>query len=140
MTEKELRNLYQTACDGKGYIGNEGQFKVWKQTLGWCEERDLAKALVAYFQDNTGFPMPAELKTLAESARRARITAASAIKELVRWRCPDCGIYRSGFLEPADHEPRICHGIAREGGNCGGLMEEIHRKDADAETRYSRTA
>ena len=131
MTEKELRNLYQTACDGKGYIGNEGQFKVWKQTLGWCEERDLAKALVAYFESNTAFPMPAELKTLAESARRARMTAASVSKELAHWHCAECGVYQGGHILASDHEPRVCRGVPREGsGICGAIMDEVKRERA----------
>ena len=139
MTTAQLKKLYQTACDGKGFEGNAGQFKVWQQTLGWCEETDLAQALVWYFQENTSFPMPADLKPLSERARRARTSSNTGPKDEVRWQCPDCGVIMTGFIDRADNRTRICRATPRNGpqhdaaGNsipCGAAMNEIQRDKA----------
>lgn len=137
MTTKELEKIYKLACDGKGYEPNDGQFKIWKQTLGWSEECDLSQALTWWFADNTDFPMPALLKPLLEKARLARVARATGQKDLVRWHCPDCGIYRSGFISPNDQFSRRCEGVPkdkrtdtnREGRRiCGALMIEVYRE------------
>jgi hypothetical protein len=132
MTDKELKDLYVTACSGKGFEPSDGQFKLWKQTLGWCEQSDLAKALVEYFSTNTAFPMPAELKALSEQARRIRVTQAARKTVLVRWQCPDCKVTMCGWIPPEDRDPRACRGVAREGGraNCGAIMNEVYREGA----------
>lgn len=136
MTTKELEGIYATACAAKGYTPNDGQFKIWKQTLGWCERKDLEAALVEFFTNNTGFPMPAELKTLSESARRQRVSKLEQKTELVMWRCPECGIGCSGFPPVGDTTPRTCRGLPRTGpsqdehGNriyCGAILEEKYR-------------
>ena len=142
MTDTQLKELYRTACHGKGFEPNDGQFKVWKQTLGWCEEADLAQALVWYFSDNAAFPMPAELKTLSERARRERVSRAAQKTELVGWFCPECGVHLSGFLDPSDHAPRACKGVPRTGPTgevCGAIMVEMYRCAAsDAIAGYQR--
>jgi DNA-directed RNA polymerase subunit RPC12/RpoP len=58
---------------------------------------------------------------------------------LVHYRCPDCGVYRSGWIPPDDHAPRRCNGIPRDRRTdnnpdgvrvCGALMDEVHREAA----------
>ena len=137
MKDSELRQLYQTACHGKGYEPNDGQFKLWKQTLGWCEERDLAQALVWYFEANSGFPMPADLKPLAERARRTRTLEAAAPKDVVIWQCPDCGVTMTGFVGEGESIERRCAGAYRKRGEmprslpkgqvCGARMQVCAR-------------
>jgi hypothetical protein len=109
VTEKQLRTIYQTACDGKSFEPNEGQFKVWKQVLGWAEEKDLARALIFWFTDQTGFPMPADLKPLIEQARRERIAKASTPQVQKVWECLDCHTTVSSFDE--NWIPTMCKGI-----------------------------
>jgi hypothetical protein len=135
MTDKELRDVYANACSAKGFEPNSGQFKVWKLTLGWCEECDLAQAVTWYYMTNTAFPMPAELKPLAERSRQQRLARAQSPKQLVRWECPECGIYASAYIDPQDYNPRICQGIPREATKgermiCGAVMVEVHREAA----------
>jgi hypothetical protein len=148
MTEGELKHLYRTACAGKNYEPTDGQFKIWKQTLGWCEEVDLSQALVWYFQDNTGFPMPAELKTLSETARRQRVSRIAVVKDEVRWRCPDCGVTMTGFIDPTDRAIRVCRGFpahdrpqTNPDGSpipCGGIMDEIARMTCAAQAKGAK--
>jgi hypothetical protein len=128
MTDKQLQKIYQTACAGKNYEPSDGQFKVWKQTLGWIEEEDLAQALVDWFSNNSTFPMPAELKPLAMHAKDQRIARTSIKKYLVRWQCRECKITQCGWIPESDHEPRICRGIPQEAreGICNGYMDIIH--------------
>jgi hypothetical protein len=108
MTEPELRKLYVMVCDGKGYQANDGQFKVWKQTLGWCEEPDLAQGILWWMADNAAFPMPAELKPLAERAKRERLARAGVKRYLVMWQCRVCGHSRTGFLTMEERGARYC--------------------------------
>ena len=148
MTTKELESLYKTACYGKGFEPNKGQFKVWEQTLGWCEEKHLAQAIIWWFSDNVSFPMPAELKPLAERSRREQMARAQEKTELVGWTCPECGIHVSGFIPPTDHEPRVCNGVPKgspqldEWGRplpCGAILEETYRGPAEkVVTQYAR--
>lgn len=116
MTDAQLKKIYQTACDGKGYEANEGQFKLWKQVLGWCDEADLAQALVYHFSDSTAFPMPADLKALISRARMARVARSTETAFLVRWECKTCGIHQSGYIPLHDQRARICCGIPKETG------------------------
>jgi hypothetical protein len=111
MTDKQLRGIYGMACSGKGYDPNEGQFKLWKQLLGWHEEADLAQALLWYFEQNTTFPMPAELKTLAGQAKRAREGNRSVKKYLVMYQCPLCLMTASEWLPMGENPMRICNSI-----------------------------
>ena len=108
MTDKELRTHYRAACDSKGFVPNEGQFKVWKQVLGWAEEQDLSKALVYYFEAESGFPMPADLKHLIERAKRERLTESTGPKEIVEYECPSCHAPFSTVVDVGDMRPRIC--------------------------------
>ena len=137
MKDLQLRKLYETACNGKGFEPNDGQFKVWKQTLGWIEEQDLAQAIVEWFGDNDTFPMPSNLKPLAIGNKQRRATQAAQPLDLVRWYCPDCGIYVSGFIPLDEHYPCRCQGVPKDQRTdknavgqivCGALMEEIHRE------------
>lgn len=129
MTDKQLRVLYQTACDGKGFQPNDGQYKIWKQTLGWAEEADLARALMYYFEENTDFPMPAQLKHLIERSRRERLTASEQPCETVEYGCPECHAPFSVVVGVGDARPRLClvaNGIGELRG-CRVLLTELGR-------------
>ena len=79
------------------------------------------------------FPEVGTLLALTQVQLVARINRDKAAKEqmLVRWRCPECGVYRSGFVHQQDHEPRICRGVPLEGsGICGAVMQETERQRA----------
>ena len=104
MTKNELEKIYQMACETKGFEPTDGQFIIWKQTLGWCDPRDLEKAIIAWYRDNETFPMPALLKPLAEEARRKRILPTTGYEYTTAYRCPRCGATCCGFT-PA-HEQR----------------------------------
>lgn len=118
MTPKQLESLYKLVCDGKGFAPNDGQFKIWKQTLGFYEEKDVSQAITSFFQRNSTFPMPAELRPLIESARRQRIAKAGQPSVYTLWRCMECG-YRFGTWN-IDLVPRRCHGTL-----------PVHMKHAD---------
>ena len=141
MKESQLRAIYETACAGKGFEPNDSQFKVWKQTLGWIDERDLSQALVNWFTDNQGFPMPADLKPLAMRVRLGRDSQSSEKLDAAYWECRTCGKGMRGYVPPSDHEPRICtspytplnraDGIPRSlprNEICGSIMEEVERR------------
>jgi hypothetical protein len=108
MTTKELEGIYATACQAKGFEPNDGQFRIWRQTLGWVDRADLEQALIWYFSENTNFPMPSELKTLAGRAQQARVARTSEARFLVVWLCPVCGFRQSGFLAQNADARRYC--------------------------------
>jgi hypothetical protein len=109
MTDKELKGIYVVACQAKGFEGNEGQYKMWKKLLGWCERVDLESALEMWFSSNISFPMPAELKPLSEQARRARAAKALGPETYTCWECTDCKT-RMGSWNP-DWNPTQCRGV-----------------------------
>ena len=115
MKPNELEKIYHDACFAKGYEPNDGQFKVWKQTLGWLEKQDLEAALTAWYGSETRFPMPAELKPLAMANKQRRDAGIAQPLDLVRWRCPDCKITMTGFIPHYDEGYRRCRGIPRDG-------------------------
>lgn len=129
MTSKELEKLYAQTCAVKGFEPNTGQFKVWKQTLGWIEERDLAEALTGWFATQIAFPMPAELKPLAMSAKRKRELEAERPRQLTIWQCPTCGSTQSGFITADDDKPRYCRSPFT--GRFVGGKREQHGPDSD---------
>ena len=106
MNLKELEGIYKTACEAKGYVGNKGQSKVWFQTLGHLEEADLAQAVTRYFEANASFPMPAELKPLAEQARRARVN--TGLGWIVTSICPECGSRYTGVYKTQERPVKTC--------------------------------
>jgi hypothetical protein len=108
MTKTDLKELYQVACDGKGRKADDGQLRVWVLTLLHLDKADLSQALVWYFTENSDFPMPAQLKPLAERARRNRFTAGNQ-KGRVAWMCPTCKTRTVGFLAPGAETLRTCH-------------------------------
>ena len=97
MTDKELKEIYTLACDTKAFTPDAGQFKVWKMTLGWCDPRDLEKAVIAWYAENESFPMPALLKPLAEAERRKRVLPTTGYKYTTVYRCPRCALTVTGF-------------------------------------------
>ena len=67
--------------------------------------------------------------------RRARDANAS-MTQLVRWKCPECGVFSSGFISPADHDLRRCQGIPKDKRTdcnrngtriCGAILDVVHR-------------
>ena len=129
MTDKELKEIYKTACFGKGFQPNDSQFKLWKQTLGWAEEADLAKALVYYFQESSTFPMPAELKHLIERSRRERLEKSTGPCEQVEYECPQCHAPFSTVVNVGDTRPRLCLVVAEhnELRGCRVRLTELNR-------------
>ena len=132
MTKRELEQVYKLACDGKGFKPNDGQFKIWQLTLGNLEELDLQQALVWYWADNTNFPMPAELKTLAERSRRAR--ASQTLGWIVRYQCPVCGMTMTSNPHTENRPPRTCNScygpigsgiMLEEGEVCGAILDVL---------------
>ena len=91
---------------------------------------DLRGGLASWWRTEQYLPMPAQLKPLAEQARRARIAKNTGPKDEVRWQCPDCGVTMTWFIDPADNRTRICWAPGREGGTCGAVMNEIQRDKA----------
>lgn len=149
MTDSELRNIYRVACEGKGFVGNEGQFKLWKQTLGWCAEKHLAQAMVWWFEDNQGFPMPADLKPLAERAMREERAGSANANWYFCWVCPCCGVRKGGFYAEDASTERRCtspyepkgkrQGFLPAGQVCGAKMDLFSKEDA-REWRSQRRA
>jgi hypothetical protein len=85
-------------------------------------------------EGETAFPeIGSILAAVAAAAGRRKAAASLATEQvLVRWRCPDCGIYKSGFISPTDHQPRTCSGIGRAGHSgerCGKIMAEVDRQE-----------
>jgi hypothetical protein len=104
----DMGRIYYDACDAKGYKGNEGQLKLWRQMLGYAELRDLQKAMEIYWQDNSDFPMPAQLRHLVERARRERMEKSGGPSEMVEYECPSCHAPLSTVVEVGDTRPRLC--------------------------------
>lgn len=107
MTKTQLEELYKVSCAGKGFKPTDGQFKVWTLTLLHLEHADLSQALVWYFSENTNFPMPAELKQLAEKSRRQRL-AAKDNRQRVTFVCPVCRMRVVGFYAPGEDTTVTC--------------------------------
>ena len=107
MNLKQMQGIYRMACEGKGYKGNEAQLKLWFLTMGGFEEADVAQGLIWYWETNTAFPMPAELKILAEKARRGR--QSSALGWIVRYQCPQCGVTMTSVRKTEEWSPRACN-------------------------------
>jgi len=139
MKPNELEKLYQNACFVKGFEPNDGQFKVWKQVLGWIERIDLEEALTRWYEAETSFPMPAELKPLAMQAKQRRENKAAQALDYVRRQCPVCGVTTVDYNLPSDDAIRICRssytplGFNRprslpHGQSCGAVMNEVERR------------
>jgi hypothetical protein len=125
----EMSQIYFEACDAKGYKGNDGQLKIWRQTLAYAEKKDLQQALIFYWQDNTDFPMPAELRHLVERARRERLAESSEPKEFVEYECPQCHAPFSTVVNVGDTRPRLCLVVAEhnELRGCRVRLTELNR-------------
>jgi hypothetical protein len=138
MKPSELERIYAQACATKGFQPSDGQFKTWKQVLGWCEAGDLAQALIWWWESETDFPMPVELKHLAGRAMRERLARDAEPKDYCHWECPVCGFTMSGFIPPSDIEPRACRSCYAPKGTtprclpmgdmCGAIMEVVERR------------
>lgn len=97
MMTKDLEGIYKTACSAKGFKPDGEQFKTWKKTLIGCDRSDLELALMTWFSTHAGFPMPADLRPVAEDAKRKR-TALGA-EAYQQQQCPKCdGIV--GMMRP----------------------------------------
>ena len=127
MTDKELKELYTLACDTKGFTPDAGQFKLWKPILGWCDKRDLEKAIIEWYTSDTSFPMPALLKPLAETARLKRVRPTTGYEYTTGYRCPRCVLTVTDFNPAREMRCERCW----KGGNV------IHSGDKPAEPSYS---
>jgi hypothetical protein len=108
MTDKDLKEIYKMACATKGFEPSDGQYKIWKQTLGWCDPKDLEKAIVEYFTTNQNFPMPAELKPLAEAARLKRVRPTTGYEFTTGYRCPRCALTVTSFNQAREMRCERC--------------------------------
>ncbi len=150
MKPSEMKTIYQESCRTAANrpVPDEAQEKIWRQIMIGFDPADLRGGLAIWWQTEKYLPMPAELKPLAERARRERMAKAQEKQDLVGWTCPECGIHASGFISPTDHEPRVCRGVAKgspqldEWGRpipCGAILEETHRGTAGkVVTQYAR--
>lgn len=129
MTPSETAAIYYGACDLKGYKGNDGQLRTWRQQLGYAEAQDLEKALELYWKDNTEFPMPSQLRSLVERSRRERLEVSDSPKELVEYVCPECQAPFSTYVEIGDRRNRICAVVneKHEIKGCRVRLEERRR-------------
>ena len=100
MTDAELKDVYTLCCDTKGYEINPGQIKAWKAALGFYDARDLEAAVRNWYNSNSEFPMPAQLRPLAESARRLRVIPKTGYEYTTGYRCPRCKTTMTSF-DPA---------------------------------------
>lgn len=143
MNDNQLKEIYRDACYAKNFEPSDGQFRVWKQTLGWIERIDLEEALVEWYKNETGFPMPAELKPLAMQAKQCRENRNAQVLDYVHWKCRVCGAGMTGYIPPSDREPRTCRSpylpLRKEKRNrslqcnemCGAIMNETERRMAE---------
>ena len=138
MTDEKLKKIYRQACDTRGFEPSDGQFKTWKQILGWVEAEDMERALQVWWSSNTSFPMPAELRPICASCRREREARSSEKTYLVRWLCSACGGFSCAWIAIADSGKRICRGIPRDGrrGFCGTALTIVHDERPTAITQY----
>ena len=125
----EMETIYDEACRAASNrpVPEPAQLKIWRQVMGGFEPGDLRGGLAIWWRTEQYLPMPAQLKPLAEQARRARIAKNTGPKDEVRWQCPDCGVTITGFIDPADNRTRICRAPGRDRGTCGAVMNEIQR-------------
>ena len=151
MKPNEMRAIYEEACcaSSNRQLPEEAQLKIWQQQMGGFDAGDLRAGIAVWWQTEKYLPMPAELKPLAEAARRKRLALSSSEKFLVRWKCPDCSRTQSGIISTKymDTPARYCSGPKLESrmeGHvrrcavrpdgffgefiCGATMEEIHRE------------
>jgi hypothetical protein len=67
--------------------------------------------------------MPAELKPLAEQARRERAAKTSEPEEFSAWRCTECGTGITSFRP--NFSPRQCKGLIGYGANKGLVCTSV---------------
>ena len=133
MKRTDLESVYAMACAAKGFKPNDDQFRLWWKILHDIERSDLESAMIEWFTAHIEFPMPADLLPLVRKGSRVQAAIATTRTTYARWKCPECGIYQSGFIAPEDERPRRCNGIPTQrtdGGRiCGALMVEVFRED-----------
>ena len=128
----EMETIYDEACRAASNrpVPEQAQLKIWRQVMCGFDPADLRGGLASWWRTEQYLPMPAQLKPLAEQARRARIAKNTGPKDEVRWQCPDCGVTMTWFIDPADNRTRICWAPGRDRGTCGAVMNEIQRDKA----------
>lgn len=132
MEDKELRAIYAEACGVKGYEPDSSQYRLWREMLLWCDPRDLRDGLKRWWETETQLPMPSQLKPMVDVAQRSRIARASQRLDLVVWKCPVCGVTRSGWPNVGDYTRRFCMAWKPKGGRCAAIMQEFLREPAEA--------
>lgn len=125
----DMGRIYYDACDAKGYKGNEGQLKLWRQMLGYADLGDLRTAMELYWQENSDFPMPAQLRHLVERARRERLEKSGGPSEMVEYECPQCHAPFSTVVDVGDMRPRLClvFNEQKELRGCRVRLTELNR-------------
>jgi hypothetical protein len=132
VTRAELKELYVQAAIRARAKPQRSEEDLWLKEFEHADPRDLKAAIDAQFQKSHWMPKESELRPLVEQARHSRELRNSEETVLARWECQKCRVTRSGFILPADHRPRSCHGVPRQdhyepGGGCGGAMNEVYR-------------
>lgn len=110
MKPSELKTIYAEACRTATNrpVPDDAQEKIWRQLMGGFDAADLRAGLATWWQTEKFLPMPAELKPLAERARRDRFSKSALVKFLVAWSCPVCAASQSGYLSVEDRGVRHC--------------------------------
>jgi hypothetical protein len=83
------------------------------------------------------FPEVGQILCLVPVMRMARLNRAAAARAtvLVRWKCFECGVYRSAYIHPDDRAPRVCNGVPRGAPQldaqgrpepCGAIMDIVY--------------
>jgi hypothetical protein len=144
MKPAEMKEIYQEACRMKRVTPSPDENRMWDKVLGHYEARDVKKALEMWWADTalgkdgrpkgSWMPAPAELRPVVDTAFNRRMRAASEQKDMVRWKCPDCGRFACGFVSHGfDGPPQICSGFGRETDLCGGVMDVIYHEGGRAQ-------
>jgi hypothetical protein len=121
MKPSEIKQIYVDACraaNGRP-LPDSAQQKVWYQVLGSFDVRDVEQALVQWWQAESWLPSPADLKPLAESARRQSAARALGHQETIFYNCPKCRAPFAASVECGDTRPRLCLCKTQDGSMIG---------------------
>ena len=110
MRPSEIEAIYNDACRiaSNRPVPEAAQLKIWRQIMGGFDAEDLRGGLGIWWLTEKFLPMPAELKPLAERARRERTARSEIRRGLVMWKCRVCAWTMSGHLTLEDRALRFC--------------------------------
>lgn len=118
MKETELKKAYVRCCATKGFEPNDQQFKTWKSLMGFFEAEDIEKAIDLWYEEQTTFPMPAELRAVVGRVKRAREARAAAPKEYVGFHCTKCQFTCGDWFVRGEPIPVIACRLNSGHGSC----------------------